>query len=177
MGIVDELSRLRQLRESGALTDLEFEHAKAIALQEAARLPEISKAPVAQVQVAKEDTRLRILELENELLRLDQLWSSERENYLYRGKHGTFEPTKEYAAAVGCALGVLGLILMLTGTTDQSGAMALFGFAIMAFGIVAWVLISLKTTEFETAQNAHYNRRSEINKRIGELKQGQRTRP
>ena len=182
MGIIDELSRLNQLRESGALTELEFEHAKAIALQESANLPEISHASVAQAQDAKVDTRLQIMEAENHLLKIEQAWQRERETYLVSGPHGTKIEPASSGCGISVGLALIGGVCVVVGAVGQASSSPNVGMAtpFLVVVVVVGVLMILiapfealkanrKAKEFRYARDDYEQRRADAEANLAEI--------
>lgn len=103
MDISEELRQLHDLYRSGALTAEEFEAAKAAVLSGGSAQP----AMTADVQ-----QQLERIRLENEMLRLDQDWSSQRERYMMRGQQGRFIPTRRGSIVSGILVGLTMIFLL-----------------------------------------------------------------
>jgi len=78
MSLVDELTKLEELRRSGALSDAEFTKAKAALLNEAPAGRGLELGEHLADQLAE-------VKYQNELAQVDREWESERQQYLIRG--------------------------------------------------------------------------------------------
>lgn len=118
MSLADELAKLDDLRRRGALTEAEFEAAKATLLNQGA-------APEVSGQLA--DT-LDEVRFQNELARLDREWEAEREQYMVVSRYGQRYPPNATGAVVG---GVIAVVFGVVWLTIASG-MAFFATGFMA---------------------------------------------
>jgi hypothetical protein len=84
MSIADELTKLEELRRSGALSDVEFAKAKAALLSGSSGQTEQPLAQHLSEQLAE-------VKHQNELARIDREWEIEQAQYLivdrYGGRH------------------------------------------------------------------------------------------
>ena len=100
MSLADELTKLEELRRSGALTDAEFGQAKAALLA----------APAGNGATDNLAAQLGEVRFQNELARVDREWGIEKEKYKLTGRYGArYLPTKGMgvaSVAVGCGFGV-----------------------------------------------------------------------
>jgi hypothetical protein len=163
MSLVDELNKLNELRFSGALSDAEFEKAKAALLDPAPAVPE----PVRQ-QLA--ETRYQV-----ELTRIDREWELERQRYLIRNGYGFRQvPTAGVgiaAAVVGGGFGTLWTIIAIaiTSWAPNFGPFAivkivfpLFGIFFTVFGITMGVYIYRRAKLHEQRFREYEARRARV---------------
>jgi hypothetical protein len=167
LGIADELAKLEQLRQSGALTDDEFARAK-----EAVLRGEGSPGEPVNQHVAEQLAEVRY---QNELARIDREWEIEREKYMVAGKYGRrYIPTKGMSLFMAVAGAVGGLIwtifaTSITGSAPDEGPFALARLLFPAFGVLficAAVGLGIyrysKAVAYEQAQDAYRARRAAV---------------
>jgi hypothetical protein len=156
MNLADELSKLQQLHQNGALTDEEYARAKDAVL---ARAEESSPDERSAVQ-----RQLDQMQRQQALLRLDQDWDRERASYLMRGKHGQFYPPSKFlSVAVGIFVAIFGIIwTMGTLSLGAPGFFPFFGvfFVLLAIGVSIY---NYKRAEaYEQAEARYRQRRAEM---------------
>lgn len=157
MNITDELRKLAQLHQEGALTDDEFATAKAAVLAEG---PARSTADNLLTPDLAADFN-RHAELQN----LDREWELERENYMVTGRYG-----RRYIPERGSSLGG-GIFLSVIGVAWTGFAMSmphvpfffpLFGIMFVLFGIGMSIHSYRKAEDYERAQQRYRRRRAEL---------------
>lgn len=162
MSLADDLNKLNELRFSGALSDAEFEKAKAALLGEA-------PAPNPR------DEQLAAVLLENQLARIDREWETERQQYLIRNGYGFRQvPTTGVgiaAAVIGGGFGTLWTIvaIAMTSLAPNFGPFSvikivfpLFGVFFTVFGIVMGVYIYRRAKLYEERFRAYQARRAGV---------------
>ena len=103
MPMTDELERLHSLHRAGALTAAEFERAKVRLLDDP--------------PPARDDARMRRLELEAELARVDRDFELVRSQCLMTTRHGqSFEPERSHPVLEGLVLFLLIPAFIAAGT-------------------------------------------------------------
>lgn len=164
MDVVGELTKLQELYKSGAVTEAEYQSAKALLLQEADKPSESRQ-------------RLAIIEQENALLRIEQDWTRERETLLVQSRNGTREPRKEDGEGfilVGIIAGAL-LMLFAAGSKDAMGMLVLGGFVLL-LGVLQGVYYLGKASEFEKAYRSYQARRSKEQEKLQALRKARQSR-
>ena len=107
MSIADDIARLQEMHESGALTDAEFVAPKARLL--AADSP--ASAPSQDAGLQRDVRRLGI---QNQILQLDQDWQAERETLMVRGRYGSrYTPTRSSSLRLAAVVGMASLFLLV----------------------------------------------------------------
>ena len=115
MSISDEFARLQALHDSGTLTEAEFTAAKAKVLAE--------ENPAASSSTGTVRQDLRRLQIQNELLRLDQDWESEREDYTLRGRYGSrIVPTESKSISGAVFMCVFAFVIIGFGANAPQGS-------------------------------------------------------
>jgi hypothetical protein len=167
MGIADELAKLEQLRQSGALTDDEFARAKEAVLRGGGSPGEPANQHVAE--------QLAEVRYQNELARIDREWEIEREKYMVAGKYGRrYIPTKGmslFAAVTGAVGGVIWTVfaISITGNAPDEGPFALakgvfpvFGILFICAAVVFGIYGYSKAAAYKQAQDTYRARRAAI---------------
>ncbi len=174
MNLSDEIRKLQELHDRGALTDDEFTQAKAAVLASASRAADA----VEGQQVV--NAQLDALRIQNELAQLDREWEIASQRYMMRGRYGhQYRPSKGTALIPGVIAVVWGGIWTVTafrmsnGVEDAPGAFSLFpyfGFVFIAFGVGISLYAWVQANRYEEAHAAYEARRAVL------LKQAQTSR-
>lgn len=162
--IADELKKLSSLRDSGSITQEEFEQAKQAILGGQSVQP-----AVVSNASAEEIDRLK---LQNELLRIDQEWQFERERHkVSYGKNSMpTEPTR-----LGSVMSVFGGIFFIgfgifwiskAWEMRAPSFFPLFGVLPIFIGIGMPIYHAVKYNSYQTAHDDYQRRRSEVLNRI-----------
>lgn len=168
MSLADDLTKLEDLRRSGALTDAEFAAAKARLLA--------APAPAAGYAVAdKLAEQLAETRYQNELARIDREWQTERERYTIAGQNGVRHlPTPGMGLATAVGGGVFGAFWTVMAFGITSGApdfgafsiakvmMPLFGVAFTVGAIGFGVYTMNKAQAYSQALAAYRRRRAAV---------------
>jgi hypothetical protein len=162
MSIADELRKLGELHQSGALTDAEFAQAKARVLA-----GERAQDGGPQDETLRE--HLSELKRENELARLDREWQMERDRYQMSGRYGgRYTPTKASGiimAVVTAGFGVVWTVMaagMGGGIGGPGAIFPLFGVVFVLVGIGVGAFTFFRARQFEDAQQRYQRRRAMI---------------
>jgi hypothetical protein len=116
---------------------------------------------------------LKIIELQNDLERLDREWGSQRDGLLVRGKNGQVsEPSAFVALLSGIVMIVVGVIwLGMAVSHGAPGFMYLFGFVFIGFAIAMMVTGTAKAATYQRRLGTYEIRRSQL---VNRLEQEQR---
>lgn len=135
MSLVDDLTKLEELRRNGALSEAEFAKAKAALLD--------GRAASSEQQIGEHlAEQLAEVKYQNELAQIDREWEMERQQYLLRGRYGTTHvPTAGAGigmAVVGGLFGVFWTIMAVAMTSDAPdfGAFSVAKVFFPLFGVV-----------------------------------------
>ncbi|MBA4062626.1 MAG: hypothetical protein C0501_02750 [Isosphaera sp.] len=143
MSLADDLVKLEELRRTGALTDREFDQAKA-ALLAGGRTA--GPDPVA----ANLGAQLAEVRYQNELARIDREWEIEKEQYMVADKYGRRHvPTTGMGYSVAVFGGVFGVFWTVMAVSITGGAPDFGPFAVagVLFPVVG-VAITIGTVVF-----------------------------
>jgi Short C-terminal domain len=159
--MTDELERLHALHRAGALTATEFERAKTRLLNDP--------------PPAGDDARMRRLELEAELARVDREFELVRSQCLMATRHGqSCEPERSHPVLEGLLLFLLIPALMAVGTFAMFPVSRYAACAIPALGIMLILLIRpvfsdqrRKWERLEAARSQWQEARGAILERLG----------
>lgn len=156
MTFADELQKLEDLRQRGALNDDEFAAAKAAVLAGLAN-------PQAALQAHVADIRRQ-----NELARIDREWEIERERHLITGRYGRrYVPSRTMAILSGVVVATFGglwtgLASNIGGGIAGGGSLfPLFGLAFILLGLGMSVYLFVMAGRYRSAWNAYQQRRAE----------------
>lgn len=184
MSLADDLTKLDDLRRSGALTEEEFARAKEALLNAPAPAAPPSAEPLAEHLSAQ----LEEVQFQNELAQLDREWEREREKYMVVGKYGQrYMPTTGGSAIGGFVIVGFGVVWTLIASvmafganqafSDHEGrlnafsiipcAFPVFGLLFITFGIVLSVQSHKKAGEYRQAEQVYRRKREEIHARFG----------
>lgn len=163
MSISDEFSRLQALHENGTLTDAEFSAAKAKILAEG--------HPQSLEEASTVQQDLRRLQIQNDLLRMDQEWSIEREDYMLRGRYGArYVPTKSNSVGGAIFMSILFLVMAVFGANVPSGEIlewiSVFGILFAAGGGI-WGCSKART--YEEAEEQYEKQRRMLTDQLAAL--------
>lgn len=169
MTLADDLERLVQLRNSGALSEFEFETAKR-------KLLATEAAPSAPVP-----DQLASIQQQNEIAQLDRQWQIEREKYVVHGRRYSGIPSKGSSLAQGLIVGLFGcfwtiLALGMTSATplgSLGGPFSMIAIVFPAFGVIftiAGVIGAInsytKAQAHEDAQRAYEEERRRLQQKL-----------
>jgi hypothetical protein len=163
MSIADELHKLQELHQSGALTDDEFAQAKARVLAAQSRGTEGEPADATLREHLSE------LQRENELARLDREWDRQREQYQVAGRYGyRYTPSKAGSMITGLiaigggTLWTVMAVTMIGGMGGPGALFPLFGVLFILFGIGIALFSFMRANQYEQAYQRYQRRRALI---------------
>ena len=165
MSLADDLTKLEELRRTGALSDAEFAQAKAKLLAGAS--PPADSAVVEKLGAQLAETRYQ-----NELARIDREWQIECEGYMITGKYGRrYIPTVGMGLVVAVISGFCGVFMVFMSLKiknrflhedGMSTVAPLIGVAI-AIGAVAYgIYVINKAQAYNRAFAAYQKRRAAV---------------
>jgi hypothetical protein len=150
MSIADELHKLQELHQSGALTDAEFAQAKARVLA--------GRTSASEPDEKEADLRDQLAELkrDSELDRLDREWDQERQRYLIYGRYGAqpYTPSKMMSVIMGAAIvgfGILWTAFAASITGGVGGPASIFP----CFGVV-FILVGIGVSAYNFTRASQY---------------------
>lgn len=164
MSLSNELEKLQQLHDAGALTADEFARAKARVLAD---------------ETAPSDEPLRQIQWQNELARLDREWELEREHYMLTDKHGARHVPQAGQSLLGGVIAVVFGIFWTATASSMTSSMTtnspfgpgaggppsflpLFGVLFIVLGAGAAIHGFRKGAEYEQAYRRYQQRRAEL---------------
>ncbi|WP_009959996.1 hypothetical protein [Verrucomicrobium spinosum] len=118
---------------------------------------------------------LKVIELQNELERLDREWTDHRETFYVSGKNGHRSPPSPAGAVIGAVIGIPFLIFWIS-TATSMGAPAVFPiFGLVVAGFIAYQLFSnfQKAQGMESAKAEYQAQRDRLLRQIADARQGQ----
>ena len=156
MSIADEIRKLDELRQSGALSEEEFARAKEAVLE--------GKAP---------DEAVEQVSRRQDVADLDREWEIKKEKYMIRGKYGHRSvPSKGQSVLGGLIVAGFGVFWtvgafgMSSSFPDDFGVMPkifpFFGVMFVLFGVGMCVHSYNKAVEYEKAYDEYRRRRAEM---------------
>ena len=111
---------------------------------------------------------LRVIELQNELARMDREWESQRESFMVTGKHGQRSlPSGAGSAFGGVFAAVFGVIWIgAAGSLGAPAPFVLFGVVFVGFAIFNAVNGASKANAHQSAEALHQGQRAEMIRKI-----------
>lgn len=113
-------------------------------------------------------SNLKVIELQNEIERLDREWDRDREGMLVRGKHGSVSEPSAAGSLIGGVIAVVFGIFWV-GVAASSGAPGLFPlFGLVFIGVAIFSIISgtSKADRFRRTRGSYETRRAELLARL-----------
>jgi hypothetical protein len=175
MSLSDELEKLKELHEGGALTDDEFATAKerVLAAGPPDSSPGLQAAPVHGLGASHVD---------EQVAQLDREWELERQQYMVVGRYGSQSlPTEGGSVVAGMIVAAFGLLwtLFAAGIASAFAAVAPFGNIVMLFPLFGVLFIVLgvgsavtsynKASAYRRAEQLYKQRREALLRRQGEV--------
>jgi hypothetical protein len=169
MSLADDLTKLEELRRTGALSEKEFAQAKAQLLG--------GPAPAGEAVADALAEQLAETRYQNELNRIDREWQIEREKYMAADRYGRRHvPTVGTGRATSIIGGVFGTFWTIMAFTITSGApdfapfslakvfFPLFGIAFTIGSIGYGIHLTGKAEAYNSAFAAYQRRRAAVNR-------------
>lgn len=116
---------------------------------------------------------LRVIELQNELARMDREWEQERESFMVTGKHGHRSLPSKDASALSLVVGVIAGLIFLA-ISSSSGNSSVFGFVgllVVVLSIVQTIKGFSQASEYDRALSLFEDRRADLIRQIGQARQ------
>jgi hypothetical protein len=111
---------------------------------------------------------LRVIELQNDLERLDREWENRRESFMVTSKNGHRSIPTEAGSMIGGGIAVIMGIVVLMVTCNIGGPAPLFGLAFIGIAIFNVVNGTSKAAGYRDAESAFNERRNDLIRRIEE---------
>lgn len=157
MSLSDEIRKLQELHQTGALTDEEFARAKAGVL---------SAGPftIDSVQTAPLGEHLQQIRLQNEIERLDREWEFEREKYMITGRYGRRRVPSDGGSLLAALLvgGFGGAWTIFALSMGAPAVFPIFGFVFVVLGVSASLSGLGKAGQYQQAYQQYQQRRAEL---------------
>lgn len=111
---------------------------------------------------------LKVIELQNDLERLDREWADQRNTLLVRGKDGSLSEPSSAGSVVGGVIVILFGIFWTIGAASMGapGFFPLFGLLFIGFAIFGIVSGASKASRYQTEQADYQGRRDALIARI-----------
>lgn len=111
---------------------------------------------------------LKVIELQNDLERLDREWESRRDRLMVRGKDGHISEPSSIASVAGgfIAIGVGIVWIIAVSAMHAPPLFPLFGLLIIGFAIFGMVSGTNKAAAFKAGQSRHEAERQELLSRL-----------
>lgn len=117
---------------------------------------------------------LRVIELQNDLERLDREWDSQRQTLLVRSKHGNLsEPSAAGSMVVGVVVVGFGIFwTIMAASMGAPGFFPLFGLVFIGFAIFGMISGTNKAERFRSGQADYASRRADLIARLDQARRG-----
>jgi len=109
---------------------------------------------------------LRVIELQNDLERLDREWQNRRESFMITGKNGYRSVPSEVGSVVRGAVMIVMGIVVLCMSLKMGGPGPSFGLAFIGIAIFSTVNGATKATGYRAAESAFMRQRSNLIRQI-----------
>lgn len=114
---------------------------------------------------------LRVIELQNDLERLDREWDRRRERFMVTGKNGHRSiPTQAGSLILGGIMVFMGIVVMSM-TSQMGGPGPLFGLVFIGVAIFSAISGMSKSTSHQNAKNAFTRQRNDLIRQIERARQ------
>ena len=155
MSIADEIRKLQELHQAGALTDAEFAQAKARVL---AGQPGKAQGDELRDELAE-------LRRQRALDRLDREWDHERERYMVTSCYGNrYTPSKTNAVVMAVGIigfGVLFAVMPIIMVGGMGGSVfTLIGVAVVIAGLLAALFTYTRASQYDRAYQRYQRQRA-----------------
>ena len=113
---------------------------------------------------------LRVIELQNDLERLDREWENRRESFMVTGKHGHRSLPSQAGSIIGGVVAIgFGIVWMSFATGMHAPfPFPLFGIFFIGLAVFSMVNVASKATGYRSAESSFMRQRNEIIRRIDE---------
>ena len=115
---------------------------------------------------------LRVIELQNDLERLDREWENRRESFMVTGKHGHRSLPSEAGSIAGGVIAIVGGIVWMSFAAGMGAPFPfpLFGLLFIGFAIFGMINGSSKASGYRDAESSFNERRNDLIRRIEEAR-------
>jgi hypothetical protein len=112
---------------------------------------------------------LKVIELQNDLERLDREWDNQRNGLLVRSKDGSLsEPSSAGSVVGGVVVIVFGIFWTVTAAgMGAPGFLPLFGLVFIGFAVFGMISGASKASQYRSEQAVYQGRRDALIARIG----------
>lgn len=162
MSIAEELREIEEMYAQGTLTAEEFAQAKAKVLDGDA-------PPLADSQTARQIARLQ---QQNAVAQLDSDWETDREQYMLKGRYGSYSVPTESGSIVSVTIGLmLGVIWVVAGyaltssraSSHAPGALlSLAGVIFAVYSVIASINSYGKAGQYREAEQRYQEERAQL---------------
>lgn len=116
---------------------------------------------------------LKVIELQNELERLDREWADHRENFYVSGKHGHRTPPNRAGALIAACVVIPFLLfwIVTASTMHAPSIFPLFGLGVALLIVYQLVTTFKKAEGLDSAQSEYQSQRQRIIRQIDEARQ------
>ena len=113
-------------------------------------------------------SNLKVIELQNEIERLDREWDRDREGMLVRGKHGSVSEPSAAGALVGGVIAVIfGIFwVAMAAGSGAPGLFPLFGLVFIGVAVFSIIRGTSKADRFQRSRGSYETRRAELLARL-----------
>lgn len=148
----DELKKLQELFDRGALSADEFAEAKKAVLSRYTLEGESDRSKSLQKQMAQ-------LKLETDLLRVEREWNADRERYIIRrNRGGDYIPTHSGSVVQGLCFVILGAVTFVIGGSQ----FFLIALPVVGLGLLLAAYLYSKASQYNVARLQYEKRRAEL---------------
>lgn len=115
---------------------------------------------------------LRVIELQNDLERLDREWDIRRESFMVRGKNGNrYIPGVASSAAVGVVAAIFGMVVLSrVGSGPGGGMFTIFGMIFIVVAIFSSITGVTKANAHREAESAYESERDDLIAKIDDAR-------
>ena len=108
-------------------------------------------------------TNLKVIELQNDLERIDREWERLRGSLLTRDQHGNVSEPSLIATVVGSSLAAgIGLFCLAVGAAQGNGGLAFFGIIPLLLSIYLFISGSSKANDYQNLQVRYTSHRRKL---------------
>jgi len=115
---------------------------------------------------------LRVIELQNDLERLDREWADHRESFMVTGKNGHRSIPTEAGSMIGGVFAVIVGVVVLIATVNIGGPAPLFGLAFIGIAVFSMIHGTSKASGYRDAESEFIQQRNDLIRQIDEARRG-----
>ena len=113
---------------------------------------------------------LRVIELQNDLERLDREWADRRETFMVTGKNGHRSIPTEAGSMIGGVFMVIMGVVVLVVTMNIGGPAPLFGLVFIGIAVFSMIHATGKASGYRDAESAFTEQRNDLIRQIDEAR-------